>query len=68
MLEKYEGRTVTVETDNHKIFCGEVTDYVEPYRNENGKESIIIKDICTGRFIELYEKDLKNIEVMDPNS
>lgn len=64
MLENYEGKTVIAETDNHRIFCGEVTDYVEPCHNENGKESIIIKDIRTGRFVELYEKDLKSIEIM----
>lgn len=64
MLEQYFGRQVVAETDNRKIFRGPVIDYCTPDENDNQKESIIIRDVHTQSLVELYESDLKSIEIM----
>ena len=64
MLEKYVGHQVVVETDNKKIFRGMVIDYLAETENENGQESIIIRDIRTAKLVELYESDIKSIEIV----
>ena len=64
MLAKYEGRQIVAETDNQKIYRGKVIDYLTPDENENGQESIIIRDVKTEKLVELFESDLKNIDIV----
>lgn len=62
-LSQYEGCRVVIETDNKKIFLGRVIDYLRGDENENGRDSIVVRDERTNALVEFYEKDIKTIEV-----
>lgn len=64
VLEKYEGHLVVAETDNKKIFRGTAIDYLAADENEDGQESIIIRDMRTQKLVELFEHDIKNIDIV----
>lgn len=63
-LMKYKGKKVIIETTDKQIFRGTIGDYVYPDDNENGKESIIIDAIGKKFPIELYESDIKTIDIV----
>jgi len=56
-LVNFYGRNVTVTLTDGSSVTGNVSDYIYPEDNENGKESIII-DTDSGEIIELYEHDM----------
>lgn len=63
-LMQYYNHKVRVESANERLIQGPVTDYFYPDDNENGMESIAIKD-QNGEYVELYESDIKSIEIID---
>lgn len=63
-LIEYYGKRVHIIADNGKEFEGEVTDYFYPEDNEPEIESIAIKDVYSGNYIEFPEADIKSIEVL----
>lgn len=62
-LLQYYNHKVLVESSNERLIQGSVTDYFYPEDNENGMESIAIKD-QNGEYVELYESDIKSIEIV----
>lgn len=61
-LSQYEGCRVVIETDNKKIFPGRVIDYLRGDENENGRDSIVVRDKRANALVEFYEQDIKTIE------
>ncbi len=61
-LKKYYNKKVHIVSDEGKIFEGVVSDYIYPEDNESEKESIVI-DSSNGIPIELYESDIKTIQI-----
>ncbi len=63
-LARYDGKNVVIETTNGQVFRGKIGDYVYPEDNENRKESIIIDAIDQPHPIELWESDIKTIDII----
>lgn len=61
-LAEYFDKLVVVETDNRKIFRGYVIDYLPS--DENGTESIIIRNKKDNQLVELVQADIKSIETI----
>lgn len=64
MIEYY-GKNVNIIARNGLHFSGKVTDYFYPEDNESGVESIAIKDVYSGNYVEFPEEDIKSIEIID---
>ncbi|NMA07284.1 MAG: hypothetical protein GX928_06190 [Ruminococcaceae bacterium] len=63
-LQEYESKQVIIQTPENKIFRGNVVEYFSAEINENNKESIVLRDVKTNALIELYEEDIKSIEIV----
>lgn len=64
-LAQYYGKNVHVIANNGKEFQGKVTDYSYPEDNNPEVESIAIKDIDSGSYIEFPKNDIKSIEIIE---
>ena len=64
MLDKFEGCNVVVHAINNNIFRGKVIDYISEVDSDDGKDSIIIRDIQAGKLIAFHRKDIKTIETI----
>lgn len=64
MLEKYDGHEVVAEATNGNIFRGKVIDYITVADSEDGRDSIVLRDLPTGKLIELFEEDIKTIDIV----
>jgi len=64
MLDKFEDCNVAVHAINNKIFRGKVIYYISEVDSDDGKESIIIRDIQAGKLIEFHREDIKTIETI----
>lgn len=63
-LLQYYNKKVSIETTSGRKINGVVTDYFYSEDNENEAESIAVKS-SEGNYIELYESDIKSIEILD---
>lgn len=64
MLEKYDGHEIVVGATNGNVFRGKVIDYITVADSEDGRDSIVLRDRPTGKLIELYEEDIKTIDII----
>lgn len=65
-LKEYVGRRVRVLTDEGRTFEGECTDYTQPSDNDPEIASIgVVTEPGAGFAYELYENEIKSIEVID---
>ncbi|WP_055079079.1 hypothetical protein [Lagierella massiliensis] len=64
-LRKYEGENIIVELNNKKIYIGKVTDFIFAEDNNPQKNSIIIEARGCDNLVEIYEDDVKKIDIMN---
>lgn len=62
-LKQLLNSNVKIAAKNGRTFTGRVSEYFYPDENENGKESIVV-DTNVGPSIELYEKDIRSVELI----
>lgn len=62
-LKDFYGENVKINAKNGLAFSGEVSEYIYPEDNENGKESIII-DAEDGSLVEFYDEDIASIRII----
>lgn len=60
-LWKYEGKQIRVTCNDGKVFIGKCTDYTQALDNEPEIDSIGLE--TTGLSYEIYENEIKSIEV-----
>lgn len=63
-LRELEGKTVVVELNNNKSYEGKVIDFIFAEDNNPPKNSLLINTIDFDNLIEVYEDDIKSIEVI----
>lgn len=59
-LLDYEGRNVRITCHSGNVYEGIAEDYTNPWDNEEN-----IASICIGENTELYENEIKRIEIID---
>lgn len=59
---KQIGSIVVAETTDHKLFRGELVDYLTI--EENGEESIIVRSVRDGALFELPVSDQLSLEII----
>lgn len=68
-LTEFEFKNVRIECPDGQVFEGYVSDYVNPYDNENNKESILLEPFkgfpLYGGCVEFYAKDIKTISIIE---
>ena len=63
-LRSYEGKKVVIELNDKKVYRGRVSDFIFAEDNNPPKNSIIV-DASGHKFpIEIYEDEIKSIEVL----
>lgn len=63
-LRSYEGKKVIIELLNKKIYRGKVLDFIYAEDNNPQKNSLIISAKGYDYPIEVYEDEIKSIEMM----
>lgn len=63
-LRSFEGKNIIVELNNKKVYIGKVTDFIFAEDNNPPKNSIIINARDHDNLIEVYEDEIKAIEIM----
>lgn len=64
-LRSYEGKNVVVELNNKKVYKGQVSDFIFAEDNNPPKNSIIVDAKNYENPIEIYEDEIKLIDVIN---
>lgn len=63
-LSTYEDKDVVIQTNNGKVYRGNVNYYFYPEDNEDGQESIAIRDYSSGLLVNIGKSEIKSIEII----
>lgn len=62
-LRRYVGKRVRLTDVDEQVFIGDCIDFAQPSDNDSEVASVAIK--TTGLTYELYENEIKSIEILD---
>ena len=63
-LQRFYNKKVCVVTFYGEKIVGKVDEYIFPDDNDNGIESIVIKEALCGDLVEVYKNNIKSIQVV----